>query len=422
MAQKPTLKKPESLTAAIIADMVPGEQRGDAKCPGLRVRCSASGKKVFFYRYRSRDGALREIRLGEVGPLTLAKARDAALRKRLERQQGKDPQLEKRKEREQAIQERVAQKRATYTVADVVDEYIREALALQKRGADAAQLLRRDFVPLFGSRPAIQLTRRELQDELIRPTMLKYPRKATMLLSRIRCAYAHAVEQGRLPNEFNSPTLGIKGASQVRRKRALTDAELAKFLKWLPHSPYSRIVREALMLVLLTGCRSGEIVSGRWRDIDLDRGIWTIRETKNGEPHDVMLSQQAIELLKYRQGIDKVFVFPSPRAGEHVRQKALGLAQYTARHPDGDQPAEDPIEVPWTVHDLRRTVATGLARLGCPRVVQDRILNHVDSSVSAIYDRYRYDAEARTWLQKWADHMDALTTRNVVPLSSARAA
>jgi integrase len=74
------------------------------------------------------------------------------------------------------------------------------------------------------------------------------------------------------------------------------------------------------------------------------------------------------------------------------------------------------------VHDLRRTVATGLARLGCPRVVQDRILNHVDSSVSAIYDRYRYDAEARAWLQKWADHMDALTTRNVVPLSNARAA
>jgi integrase len=81
----------------------------------------------------------------------------------------------------------------------------------------------------------------------------------------------------------------------------------------------------------------------------------------------------------------------------------LGFAQYYARQRDGDKPAADPIEVPWTVHDLRRTVATGLAKLGCPRVVQDRILNHVDSSVSAIYDVQRYNAEARDWLQKWAE-------------------
>ena len=422
MQQKPIPKKPEPLTAAIIAEIQSGEERGDAQCPGLRVRCSMSGKKVFFYRYRSKDGALREIRLGDVGPLTLAKARDAALKKRVERDQGKDPQLEKRKERVEARRERLAEKQGAYTVTDLVEDYIKEALSLQKRGADSARLLRRDFLPLFGSRPAVQLTRRELQDELIRPTLLKYPRTATQLLSRIRCAYAHAIQQGRLPDQFIPPTFGIKGASQVRRKRVLTDAELAKFLKWLPHSPYSRLVRESMMLVLLTGCRSGEIVSARWRDVDLERGVWTLHQTKNGEPHDVMLCQQAIELLGYRKGIDKVFVFPSTRAGQHVAQKALGLAQYTARHMEPDSGAKDPIEVPWTVHDLRRTVATGLARMGCPRVVQDRILNHVDNSVAAIYDRHSYDAEARSWLQKWADHMDALTTRKVVSISAAKAA
>lgn len=252
--------------------------------------------------------------------------------------------------------------------------------------------------------------------------MAKALRVATQLLSRVRCAYAHAIEQGRLPDDVLPPTLGIKGAPQVRRKRVLNDAELATFLKWLPHSPYSRTVREALSLVLLTGCRSGEVVAALWRDMDLDRGVWTIRETKNGEPHDVMLPRQAVELLKSRQGMDQLHVFPSPQAGRHVAQKALGFAQYYARQSDGDKPPRDPIEVPWTVHDLRRTVATGLAKLGCPRVVQDRILNHVDSSVSAIYDQHRYDAEARTWLQKWADHLEALSASNVVSLSAARAA
>ena len=419
MQQKPIPRKPEPLTAGIIADMQPGEERGDGQCPGLRVRCSAGGKKVFFYRYRSKDGALREIRLGDVGPLTLAKARDAALKKRVERDQGKDPQLEKRKERKEAARERVAQR---YTVNDLVDEYVKEVLSKQKRGVEAERLLRKYFLSVFDGKPAIELTRRQLQDELIRPKMLKHPRTATTILSRIRCAYAHAIDQGRLPDQFAPPTLGIKGASQARRRRALTDAELAKFLKWLPHSPYSRLVRESMMLVLLTGCRSGEIVAARWRDVDLERDVWTIRETKNGEPHDVMLCQQAVELLGYRKGIDKVFVFPSTREGQHVAQKALGLAQYTARHLDSESGAKDPIEVPWTVHDLRRTVATGLARLGCPRVVQDRILNHVDNSIAAIYDRHSYDGEARAWLQKWADHMDALTTRNVVSISAAKAA
>jgi len=75
------------------------------QCAGLRVRCLGSGQKVFFCRYRARDGALREFNLGEVGPLTLAKARHAASRKRLEREQGKDPQLDKRKERAQAERE-----------------------------------------------------------------------------------------------------------------------------------------------------------------------------------------------------------------------------------------------------------------------------------------------------------------------------
>ena len=104
MSQKPTLKRPEPLTAAIIADMKPGDERGDAQCAGLRVRYQTSRKKVFFYRYRAQDNALREIRLGEVGLLTLVKARDAAMRKRLERDQGKDLQLEKRQKREQAVE------------------------------------------------------------------------------------------------------------------------------------------------------------------------------------------------------------------------------------------------------------------------------------------------------------------------------
>ena len=92
MSRKPIRPKPIPLIPAIIADLTPGEDRGDAQCPGSRVRCSASGEKGFFYRYRPRDGVLREIKLGDVGsPLTLTKDRDAVARKKRERADGKDP-------------------------------------------------------------------------------------------------------------------------------------------------------------------------------------------------------------------------------------------------------------------------------------------------------------------------------------------
>ena len=171
MARKPTLKKPQPLTAAIIAYMKPGEERADAQCAGLRVRCLASGQKVFFYRYRGRDGALREIRLGQFGPLTLAKARDAALKRRLERDQGMDPQLEKRKQREEATRERAAQRQAAYTIEDMANEYIEEALKGQKRGAEGTRILRQDLLPVLGHRPVLQVTRREVEDEVVRPKM-----------------------------------------------------------------------------------------------------------------------------------------------------------------------------------------------------------------------------------------------------------
>ena len=402
-----------------IKALKPASEIADPAHPGLRVRGTSRGQ-TFFYRYRDPAGRLREIKLGEFGPLTLAEARKELARVKLARERGVDPQEEKRKARDAARRARASDNARAYTVEDLVEHYAREVLDRQKRGAEAERVLAKGLLPAVGSMPAVALTRAELQAKVIRPVMARHPRTATTLLSRTRCAYRHGIEQGRLPEDFVSPTEGIKGAAHVRRRRAFTDAELAVFLRWLPNSPYSRTVRDALRLVLLTGCRSGEVVAARWSDIDLERAVWTLRETKTGEPLDVMLSRQVVELFNFRDGLDAEWVFPSPRGKAHVAQKALGLAQYTARQVRGSGTAADPIELGWTVHDLRRSVATGLARLGCPRVVQNRILNHADASIAAIYDVHAYDAEAREWLQRWADHLDVLAAPKVVHIEAAR--
>src|SRR3990172_7290525 len=93
--------------------------------PGLRVR-RTNAARVFFYRYRARDGALREIKLGEFGPMTPAEARKALGRLKLERERGADPQMEKQQARAEARRQREAEKLARYTVEKLVEDYIAE--------------------------------------------------------------------------------------------------------------------------------------------------------------------------------------------------------------------------------------------------------------------------------------------------------
>ena len=236
----------------IVADLRSGDDCADPDYPGLRVR-RTNAARVFFYRDRASDGALREIKLGQFGPMTLAEARKALGRLKLERESGVDPQLQKQQVRSEARRKREAEKLSSYTVEKLVEDFVAEKLSKQKRGAEGARLLRRDILPKLRDRAAAGLTRRELQDEVIRPMLKRAPRGGTYLLSRIRNAYAHAADQGRIPDDFVFPTLAIKGAPQVRRKRAFTDAELATFIRWLPRSPNSLTVRDALSLVLFPG-------------------------------------------------------------------------------------------------------------------------------------------------------------------------
>jgi hypothetical protein len=170
---------------------------------------------------------LREIKLGEFGPMNLAQARKALGRLKLERSRGVDPQLQKQQARTEARRQCEAEKHARYTVEKLVEHYIDERLSKQKRGVEGARLLRRELVAKLGDRPAAEVTRHELLNAVIRPILTRAPRCGTYLLGRIRCAYTDAAEQVRLPDDFVLPTLGIRGAPQVRRKRAFTDAELA---------------------------------------------------------------------------------------------------------------------------------------------------------------------------------------------------
>jgi integrase len=175
---------------------------------------------------------------------------------------------------------------------------------------------------------------------------------------------------------------------ETSAERVLSDAETRAIWRAVlaDESPLGRI----LLLVLLTAQRPGEVRAMAWADVDGD--WWTVPAAvaKNGRANRVYLTETAMGLarsVEVRRGQPWVF---ASRTWHREDGPAVSAARVFARIRVRAALAEH-----WTPHDLRRTAATRLASLGVPREIVRRILNHRDASVTAIYDRHRYDREVR---------------------------
>ena len=218
-----------------------------------------------------------------------------------------------------------------------------------------------------------------------------------------------------------------------RRKRVLTRDELAALLPALRAS--SRPYAAALRFMLLTLTRRQETALARWRDVDLEARTWTILETKNGEPHVVPLSRQAIDLLRSclptddagnaRRRDPSALIFATSSGaplGNWDRETkriivACGLGKEDEK--TGAVSMKDDLAL-WTRHDLRRTGATMLGEMGELPDIIEAALNHVSirSPLAATYNRSRYRPQVVAALQRLADALDGIEAgaANVVPL------
>jgi integrase len=209
-----------------------------------------------------------------------------------------------------------------------------------------------------------------------------------------------------------NPCAGLDRPAEERsRDRVLDDKELRKV--WLAAGelghPYAGVVR----LLILTGQRRNEIAEARWSEIDLEeRALHLPKErTKNGRAHDVPLSAQALAVVAgLPRLVDADLVFTINR------KPITGFSRMKERLDEASGVAD------WTLHDLRRTVASGLQRLGVRLEVTEAVLNHRSGSMAGIvgvYQRHDYASEKRDALQRWADYVDALVSgqkANVVTL------
>lgn len=373
----------------------------DAGTPGFGLRVSDSGRKtwVLMYRHRRR---LRRLTLGTYPALSLAGARDKAKAALRQVADGTDPAEAKKVDRH------------ADTFSDLAEQYIDRYAKDRKRSwKEDRRALDRDLLPRFGNRKASDIKRREVIDCLEAIKARGAPVLANRTLEIIRRIYNWGIGQEII--EANPCTRIEPPGAKVSRDRVLNDDEIRAIWVTLDQRPLSIAARFRLMF--LTAQRPGEVRHLRWQDVDRAAGWWTVpgESTKNRLTHRVPLSAQALEVLDQlgRSGGDE-WVFPSPTISGPIRSNAKALKRI-----------REASEVQFWAHDIRRTVASRLTGdLGVSRLTVSKILNHVETGITATYDRHSYDQEKRHALEAWGRRLDEIladraseTPGNVLELS-----
>jgi integrase len=223
-----------------------------------------------------------------------------------------------------------------------------------------------------------------------------------------------------------SPCAGIEPpASETARDRVLTDDEIK--LAWNAAESDGWPFGVIIQLMILTGQREGEVAGMRWSELDLEAKLWTLpaSRVKNDEQHTVPLSDAVVDIINKLHRIKTAgdFVFVGRNDG-----RVTGFSRAKARIDAAVAKANEGKPLPaWVFHDLRRTMASGMARLQIQLPVIEKVLNHKSGTfrgVVGVYQRHSFAEEKRTALEAWARHVQTIVSgksaTNVVQLRDAK--
>lgn len=346
------------------------------------------------YRF---EGKARMMTIGPYPAVPLATARAKASKAKEQLIGGIDPGKEQ-------IEAKSAERSAS-TIRDLANEYIEKWAKPRKRSwQEDERILFKDVVPLWGRRKAKDITRRDIVQLLDRIVDRGSPIQANRTLATIRKMFNFALNRSILDA---SPCMAITAPSKEnRRERVLSEDEIKSFWFELDNARMAQGTKLALKLQLVTAQRKGEIASLEWTELDLKNKQWIIpgEKSKNELPHKVPLTKLAITVLKNAKEIsgDSKWVFPSPRGNKHITGPGIDHAVRKNLDIFGVES--------FTPHDLRRTSGTMMTSFGVPRLTVAKILNHMESGITSIYDRHSYDKEKRKALEKWERKLDSILT------------
>ncbi len=394
------------LTARFVQALKPAqrEEHWDTIVRGLVLRAGPRSRS-WSVVYTPEGGAKTRQAIGEFPVMTLEAARRRAKEIIGQVATGADP----------AEADRID--RAAMTVRDLAALFTEDSRA-KRTWADEKRILEVNVTPIIGAIKITTLHRRDVRDVVERIAKDGKLRMASRTLAVTRRMLNWAVEKDYL--EAN-PVLSLKApAPDTKRDRVLGNGELAAFLRRLddPKAPISWNMRLIFRLLALTGQRVGEVCGMTLEEVDLDEAQWLIpaARTKNGLPHIVPLSKQALAIIKLaasqKNGGPLFTVDTEPYESNAVSHALRRL------YPK-------PNSVDWTPHDIRRTVATGMAGIKVAPHVVEAVLNHVSghrAGVAGVYNRFSYADEKKAALELWADHVDTVFAKAAAKAKEAEAA
>ncbi|MXN63874.1 tyrosine-type recombinase/integrase [Stappia sp. GBMRC 2046] len=358
----------------------------DDDLPGFGLRIEASGRKTFICRYRF-GSVRRQVTIGRYGVVTPDAARQEAKRILWAVAQGEDPASERDRKRKAA------------TLGDLIEQFLEEHGQKLKPATreDYARALRTYVVPALGHLKAEQVSAADLNR--VHLSLADRPYRANRVMAYLGSVYGWAARQGHVPRGFN-PASDIQKFREAGRERYLTGDELKRLgdalheaetvgLPWTirahgetsKHVPkngpqrvvYPVYVTGAIRLLLLTGCRLGEILNLRWEEVDLDRGFLWLTDSKTGRK-GVILSEAACDLLRSLPRVG-AYVIPgqTPDRPRHDLKKPWDQIR-TAAGLDGVR-----------LHDLRHTHASIGAASGLGLPIVGKLLGHRSSLTTQRY-------------------------------------
>jgi len=360
-----------SITIRAVKALGQGQVIWDTSVPGFGARRQLNSVS-YILKYRH-AGKQQFVTLGRHGVLTPDEARRKARKLLGSVAGGVDPVGPK-----------------ADSLAAVINEYLSHAQKTLRPNTyrDTRRYLLECWKPLHRT-PIANLKRRDIALGLADIEAKASPIIALRARSAISAMFNWAIREGHdIPA---NPVLGTNRAEEKSRDRVLSNAELACLWQQCRDDDAGRMVR----LLILTGQRRGEVARMSWSELDdLDRKLWTIpgARTKNKREHTLPLTDAMIALLPERHR-------------DYVFGQGIGFSGW-AKARDRINGLDD-----FRIHDIRRSVATGMAEIGILPHIIEAILNHVSghkAGVAGIYNKARYLDEMRAALEKWAAHVAML--------------
>jgi integrase len=382
----------------------------DSEIKGLGVRLTSTGAKSYVFAYRH-HGRARRVTIAKTSALEPFQARRRAKELAAMVAVGRDPQAEEEAKAQAAAAERQRQRDTFERIAaDFVEKHAKKS---NRSWAKTEAVLARHVLPHWGARPVEGIKRRDVLRLLDDVSETRGPGAADDVRKALSRLFNWCVEREIIPA---SPMAGMRRpAKQASREHVLSPQELRRV--WEAAGELGYPFGSFFRLLILTGQRRNEVAKLRWDRLDLaaDQPVWRLEaeDTKAKRVHLLPLSPEAVAILRdlQKDRSDDGYVFTTtgdtPISGFSKAKQQLDKRSGVTG---------------WILHDLRRTAASGLAKLNSSEAVLSRILNHAPSRSEGItgrvYNHHDYLPQMRSALEQWAAHVTgpAEPGNNVVQL------